>query len=97
MIERGVGGNRDRDVMERRQRVGQHNQKRRAPLRRARLRSAVRRVLQPRVRQANVDDLLETVVAIPLLVEQGIFNTARRELRYLLESLVKFVYVGRNA
>jgi hypothetical protein len=48
------------------------------------------------IQQANVDDLLETVVAIPLLVEQGIFNTARRELRYLLESLVKFVYVDQQ-
>ena len=48
------------------------------------------------IQQANVDDVLETVVAIPLLVEQGIFNSARRELRYLLESLVKLVYVDQQ-
>lgn len=48
------------------------------------------------LQQASIDDLLETVVAIPLLVEQGILNTARRELRYLLESLVKFVYVDQQ-
>jgi hypothetical protein len=48
------------------------------------------------IQQANADDLLESVVAIPLLVEQGIFNSARRELRYLLEALVKFVYVDQQ-
>ncbi len=47
------------------------------------------------MQQANADDLLESVVAIPLLVEQGIFNSARRELR-LLEALVKFVYVDQQ-
>jgi len=48
------------------------------------------------LQQANVDDLLESVVAIPLLVEQGILNAGRRELRYLLESLVKFVHVDQQ-
>src|SRR2546423_8502254 len=48
------------------------------------------------IQQANADDLMESVVAIPLLVEQGIFNSARRELRYLLEALVKFVYVDQQ-
>jgi hypothetical protein len=48
------------------------------------------------MQQANADDLLESVVAVPLLVEQGIFNSARRELRYLLEALVKFVYVDQQ-
>jgi hypothetical protein len=48
------------------------------------------------LQQANVDDILESLVAIPLLVEQGIFNAARRELRYLLEALVKFVYVDQQ-
>jgi hypothetical protein len=48
------------------------------------------------MQQANADDLLESVVAIPLLVEQGVFNSGRRELRYLLEALVKFVYVDQQ-
>ena len=48
------------------------------------------------IQQANVDDLLESVVAIPLLVDQGIFNSARRELRYVLEALVKFVYIDQQ-
>lgn len=48
------------------------------------------------MQQANTDDLLESVAAVPLLVEQGIFNSARRELRYLLEALVKFVYVDQQ-
>ena len=45
---------------------------------------------------ANADDFLESAVAIPVLVEQGIFNSARREMRYLLEALVKFVYVDQQ-
>jgi hypothetical protein len=48
------------------------------------------------LQMANVDDILESVGAIPVLVEQGIFNSARRELRYLLEALVKFVYVDQQ-
>ena len=48
------------------------------------------------LQQANVDDVLESIVAIPFLVEQGIFNAGRRELRYLLEALVKFVYVDQQ-
>lgn len=48
------------------------------------------------MQQANAGDLTESVVAIPLLAEQGIFNSARRELRYLLEALVKFVYVDQQ-
>src|SRR3954453_14312817 len=48
------------------------------------------------IQQASADDLMESVVAIPTLVEQGIFNSARRELRYLLEALVKFVYVDQQ-
>jgi hypothetical protein len=48
------------------------------------------------LQQSMVDDLLESIVAIPLLVEQGILNAGRRELRYLLEALVKFVYVDQQ-
>lgn len=48
------------------------------------------------MQQANVDDLVESVVAIPLLVDQGIFNSALREMRYILEALVKFVYVDQQ-
>lgn len=46
--------------------------------------------------QNAVDDLMESAVAIPMLVEQGIFSSARRELRYMLEATVKYVYVDQQ-
>jgi hypothetical protein len=44
----------------------------------------------------STDDLLESVTAVPTLTREGIFNVARRELRYLLEATVKYVYVDQQ-
>jgi hypothetical protein len=46
--------------------------------------------------QNSTDDLLESVAAVPALTREGIFNVARRELRYLLEATVKYVYVDQQ-
>lgn len=42
------------------------------------------------------DDLLESAISILALGEQGVFNVGRRELRYMLETLVKQVYVDQQ-
>jgi hypothetical protein len=39
---------------------------------------------------------LESAIALPVLARDGIFNVARRELRYALEASVKFVYVDQQ-
>lgn len=44
----------------------------------------------------STDDLLESAVALPTLTRDGMFNVARRELRYLLEATVKYVYVDQQ-
>lgn len=44
----------------------------------------------------STDDTLESVVAILDLVKVGVHNAARRELRYLLESSVKHVFVDQQ-
>src|SRR4029077_1416269 len=46
--------------------------------------------------QNSIDDLLESAIALPVLARDGIFNAARRELRYALEASVKFVYVDQQ-
>lgn len=46
--------------------------------------------------QRSMDDLLESVVAVRTASREGTFNAARRELRYLLESTVKYVYVDQQ-
>jgi hypothetical protein len=46
--------------------------------------------------QNSADDLLESAIALPLLARDGVFNVARRELRYVLEASVKFVYVDQQ-
>ncbi len=46
--------------------------------------------------QNSADDLLESAIALPVLTRDGIFNVARRELRYLLEATVKYVYVDQQ-
>ena len=46
--------------------------------------------------QRSTDDLLESVVALRVVSREGVFNAARRELRYLLESTVKYVYVDQQ-
>jgi hypothetical protein len=47
--------------------------------------------------QNTSDELLESVVAIGLLAEQGIFNAPRRELRFMLEAAVKYAYVDQES
>jgi len=46
--------------------------------------------------QRSIDDLLESVVALRGVSREGTFNAARRELRSLLESTVKYVYVDQQ-
>jgi hypothetical protein len=46
--------------------------------------------------QNSVDDLLESAIGLPVLTRDGIFNVARRELRYMLEAAVKYVYVDQQ-
>lgn len=43
-----------------------------------------------------VDDILESSIAIMTLAREGVFNVGRRELRYLLEAVVKHVYVDQQ-
>ncbi|WP_419678479.1 hypothetical protein ACN2EN_05635 [Aliarcobacter lanthieri] len=40
-----------------------------------------------------IDDILQSVIAILSLVENGIHNTIKRELRYLIEMMTKYVIV----
>jgi hypothetical protein len=46
--------------------------------------------------QSSMDDFIESAVSIHMLGEQGVFNVGRRELRYMLESAVKAVYVDQQ-
>jgi hypothetical protein len=46
--------------------------------------------------QSSMDDLLESAISLPVLTRQGIINVARRELRYMLEASVKYVYVDQQ-
>ena len=46
--------------------------------------------------QNATDDLLESAVALPGLCDKGIFNVARRELRYALEATTKYVYIDQQ-
>lgn len=41
-------------------------------------------------------DLIEASVAIPLLVTQGIRNTCRRDLRFIIESTIKLAYIHQQ-
>lgn len=43
-----------------------------------------------------IDDLLESSIAIMVLAREGVFNVGRRELRYLLEAVVKHVFVDQQ-
>lgn len=45
--------------------------------------------------QSSIDDFLESAISIVTLAEQGVFNVGRRELRYMLESAVKCVFVDQ--
>lgn len=46
--------------------------------------------------QSSMDDFLESSIAIVSLGEQGVFNIGRRELRYMVESAVKCVFVDQQ-
>lgn len=39
------------------------------------------------------DDIIQSVIAIQSLIEHGIHNTVKRELRYLIEMMTKYVIV----
>ena len=41
-------------------------------------------------------DLIETSVAIPLLIQHGIRNICRREIRFILESTIKLAYIHQQ-
>lgn len=38
----------------------------------------------------NLDEYIESAIGIEMLIKEGIINLGRRELRYLLESIVKY-------
>lgn len=44
----------------------------------------------------SIDDINQSVIAILTLIEQGMLTPARREMRYILESSVKNLYVDQN-
>lgn len=41
----------------------------------------------------TIDDLIQSSIGIKLMVENGIYNIAKRELRYLIEKITKYVIV----
>lgn len=43
-----------------------------------------------------IDEILESLVGMDILLQQGIHNTCRRELRYLLELVVKLTIIDIN-
>ena len=46
--------------------------------------------------QSSMDDLLESAISLVALGRQGVFNVGRRELRYMIETAVKCVYVDQT-
>lgn len=42
------------------------------------------------------DDFLESAVSIYSLASQGVFNAGKREMRYMLEAAVKYVFVDQQ-
>lgn len=46
--------------------------------------------------QSAMDEFVESAIAIWQLTDSGIYNPAYRELRYLLESTIKFSYVDQK-
>lgn len=48
------------------------------------------------LRHRSTDEFLESAVGILWLAHQGVFGVGRRELRYLLEAAVKYVYVDEQ-
>jgi hypothetical protein len=43
------------------------------------------------------DDILQSIIPISTLAEQGVRNTCRRELRYLIELAIKSCYISQQA
>jgi hypothetical protein len=48
------------------------------------------------LQQRFADDFLESAVSVAMLAKEGVFNSPRRELRYMLEAAVKYVYVDQQ-
>ncbi len=46
--------------------------------------------------QSSMDDYMQSAITIVSLGQQGVFNVGRRELRYMLESAAKCVYVDQQ-
>ena len=46
--------------------------------------------------QSSFDDLLESAISVDLLGHQGVFNVGKRELRYMLEVVVKVVFCDQQ-
>lgn len=44
----------------------------------------------------SLDDLVEASAAIPILADAGIYGSLRRDLRYMLETAVKLVFVDQQ-
>jgi hypothetical protein len=44
----------------------------------------------------STDDLIQSVLAARHLAEQGMINPVKRELRYIIESSVKYLYVDQH-
>lgn len=44
----------------------------------------------------STDDFDQSVLAVSFLYDQGIHNPIKRELRYLIESMVKYVYIDQK-
>jgi hypothetical protein len=44
----------------------------------------------------STDDLIQSVLAARHLVQQGMINPVKRELRYIIESSVKYLYVDQH-
>lgn len=42
------------------------------------------------------DDLIQSAIGVQMLVENGVFNMAKREFRYLIETCVKYLVVDQE-
>jgi len=48
------------------------------------------------VLQTFIGDFLESALSVKALATEGIFNSCRRELRYMIEAAVKYVYIDQQ-
>lgn len=46
--------------------------------------------------QRFTDDILESAMSVSLLAREGVFNVGRRELRYVVEAVTKYVFVDQQ-